>query len=183
MKRFLEVIIILGILGFIGYHAGKWFDIIPGDELEVPTTDSIPSDSQIDSLVRTASSPTKEIPFKVEGNSMYVKGIISGYVFNFVFDTGCSDVQISEVEYKFLRKEGVVGVCTDTITATLADGSEMPLGCFTLEDLEIEGVKVGPVKCFVSPNPDAPLLMGYNVLKKLGTVQIDHKNNKIKIVE
>lgn len=114
---------------------------------------------------------------------MIVKGTIGGSDMDFILDTGCSDVQIGVVEYEFLKRRGAIEGPCDSIMITLADGSISQAITAEIKDFVVAEQNIGPTRCIVSSNPDAPLLMGYNVLKNLGNIQIDHENNIITLIK
>jgi predicted aspartyl protease len=52
-----------------------------------------------------------------------------------------------------------------------------------LKSISIGGIELKDIDCTIQENGDASLLLGQDVLKKLGEVSIDYKNNKLKIIK
>ena len=102
---------------------------------------------------------------------------------HFVFDTGASDVSISDVEASFMFKNGyltnknVIGK-QNYVTA---DGGVHEGTLINLTNVEFGGLKLSNIRATVVKNQRAPLLLGQSVLNKLGKIEIDNTNRVLKI--
>ena len=124
-----------------------------------------------------------EIPFVREGKLCKVKCTVNGLPLHFIFDTGASDVAISNVEANFMMKNDylsssdVVGrqhymtASGDIIEGTIINIKEVKFGDMTLNDINAS----------VTHNQNAPLLLGQSVLSRLGTIEIDNEKHVIRI--
>ena len=123
------------------------------------------------------------IPFSKEGDICKVKCTINGLPLHFVFDTGASDVSISDVEASFMFKNGyltnknVIGK-QNYVTA---DGDVHEGTLINLTNVEFGGLKLSNIRATVVKNQRAPLLLGQSVLNKLGKIEIDNTNRVLKI--
>ena len=123
------------------------------------------------------------IPFSKEGDICKVKCTINGLPLHFVFDTGASDVSISDVEASFMFKNGyltnknVIGK-QNYVTA---DGGVHEGTLINLTNVEFGGLKLSNIRATVVKNQRAPLLLGQSVLNKLGKIEIDNTNRVLKI--
>lgn len=111
-----------------------------------------------------------KIPVKINSSSM-----------DFIFDTGASDITISEVEAIFLLKQGllteedIIGVQNYQI----ADGSISEGTVINLKTVEIGNKTLYNIKASVIHNSSAPLLLGQSALAKFGNVSINFTNKEI----
>ena len=129
------------------------------------------------------TSKVSEIPFTRHDGVCQVKCKINDLPLSFVFDTGASIVSISSVEASFMFKNGylkpsdVVGSARfSDANGDISEGTVVVLKKVTFGDEELTNVKASVVH-----NQRAPLLLGQTVLTRLGTVEIDNKNNVIRI--
>lgn len=111
-----------------------------------------------------------EIPIEINSSKM-----------NFVFDTGASDITISEVEAIFLLKQGTL--TEEDIIGTeyyrIADGSISDGTVINLKTVKIGNKTLHNVKASVIHNMQAPLLLGQSALAQFGKVSIDYKRKEI----
>lgn len=105
-----------------------------------------------------------QVPCKVNGISM-----------DFIFDTGASTVSISKTEANFLIKQNLlkpedfIGVEEyQTANGEIVRGEIINLTTIQINDLVLENVKAT-----IIPTQNAPLLLGQNVISKLGGVEIN----------
>jgi len=126
---------------------------------------------------------TSEIPFTREGGICKVKCSINGLPLHFIFDTGASDVSISNVEATFMMKNDylkgsdIVGKQNYmTADGEISEGTVINLGQVKFGDLSFDNIKASVVK-----NQSAPLLLGQSVLNRLGKIEIDNANRVIKV--
>ena len=124
-----------------------------------------------------------EIPFTAANGVTKVDCTINGLPLNFVFDTGASDVTISQTEANFMFKNGYLSQ-RDIIGKQryqTADGSISVGTTFILNHINFGGLELTGVKASVVSNQKAPLLLGQTVLKRLGKIEIDNERRVLKI--
>lgn len=100
---------------------------------------------------------------------------------NFIFDTGASDITISEVEAVFLLRQGTL--TNEDIMGTeyyrIADGSISEGTVINLKTVKIGNRTLHNVKASVIHNMQAPLLLGQSALAQFGRVSIDYDRKEI----
>ena len=110
-----------------------------------------------------------------EGGVYKVPCTINGLKLKFIFDTGASNVCMSQayaemmLENGYLNESDIVGMSQSTI----ADGSNIDNIIINLRKVEIGGLILDNVSAVVVPTQNAPLLLGQSVIQKLGKVTID----------
>jgi clan AA aspartic protease (TIGR02281 family) len=126
---------------------------------------------------------TTEIPFVKEDGVCKVKCSINGLPLHFVFDTGASDVTISNVEATFMMKNGYLDrrdvVGNQRYMDANGDinvGTVINLKSVFIGDLELKNVRASVVR-----SQKAPLLLGQSVLGRLGKIEIDNPGHVLKI--
>lgn len=124
-----------------------------------------------------------EIPFIKEGTMMKVQCNINNLPLHFIFDTGASDVSISNVEANFMFKNNYltsqdVEGKQNYITA---DGSISEGTVINLRKVEFGGLDLTNIKASIVKNQKAPLLLGQSILNRLGKIEIDNENRLLKI--
>ena len=124
-----------------------------------------------------------EIPFTKAGGVTKVECTINNLPLNFIFDTGASDVTISQVEANFMYKNGyldsrdIVGKKTYQVaTGAIAVGTTI-----ILKEIEFGGLILRDVRASVVETQNAPLLLGQTVLQRLGKIEIDNSQRILKI--
>ena len=124
-----------------------------------------------------------EIPFTKAGGVTKVDCTINDLPLNFIFDTGASDVTISQVEANFMYKNGyldsrdIVGKKTYQVaTGAIAVGTTI-----ILKEIELGGLILRDVRASVVETQNAPLLLGQTVLQRLGKIEIDNTKRLLKI--
>ena len=124
-----------------------------------------------------------EIPFTKAGGVTKVDCTINNLPLNFIFDTGASDVTISQVEANFMYKNGyldardIVGKKTYQVaTGAIAIGTTI-----ILKQIEFGGLILRDVRASVVETQNAPLLLGQTVLQRLGKIEIDNTQRILKI--
>lgn len=124
-----------------------------------------------------------EIPFTKEGEVCKVKCSINGLPLYLIFDTGASDVSMSDVEANFMFKneyltsqdvEGRQNYMT-------ADGNVVAGTVVNLRNVNFGGVELNNIQASIVKNQRAPLLLGQSVLKRLGKIEIDNEKRILKI--
>ena len=124
-----------------------------------------------------------EIPFTKSGGVTKVDCTINDLPLNFIFDTGASDVTISQVEANFMYKNGyldsrdIVGKKTYQVaTGAIAVGTTI-----ILKEIKFGGLILRDVRASVVETQNAPLLLGQTVLQRLGKIEIDNTQRILKI--
>ena len=116
------------------------------------------------------------VKLEQDGNCYLVGAKVNGVPMKMTLDTGASVMSISVVEYEFLKKQKLISDSTAQVSeCTVANGDATK--CFTVKiaEVSIGDTSVKDVECLVMDNPDAPLLLGMNVLNGLGGVSINYK--------
>ena len=133
--------------------------------------------------VDTTEEKVVEIPFTKTGGVTKVECTINNLPLNFIFDTGASDVTISQVEANFMYKNGyldsrdIVGKKTYQVaTGAIAVGTTI-----ILKQIEFGGLILRDVRASVVETQNAPLLLGQTVLQRLGKIEIDNAKRILKI--
>ena len=126
---------------------------------------------------------TVEIPFSKDRGVCKVNCSINGLPLYFIFDTGASDVSLSQVEANFMMKNEYLSSKDvsgkqyyETATGDVSEGTVI-----VLRKVDFGGVTLQNVKASVVKNQKAPLLLGQSVLSRLGSIEIDNENKVIKI--
>ena len=124
-----------------------------------------------------------EIPFTKDGGVFKVKCKINGLPLHFIFDTGASDVSLSNVEAAFMMKNDFLK-SSDVVgkqNYVTANGDVSEGTVINLKDVEFGGLDLTNVKASVVKNQIAPLLLGQSVLSRLGQIEIDNANQVLRI--
>lgn len=121
-------------------------------------------------LKMTKESGVYKVPIEINGSSM-----------NFIFDTGASDITISDVEAMFLYKQGKL-LKEDVLGSQqyqIADGSIAVGTIINLRTVKLGNRILKNVKASIVHNNEAPLLLGQSALAQFGKVSIDYDKNEI----
>lgn len=126
---------------------------------------------------------TAEIPFTRDGGVYVVECKVNSLPLRFVFDTGASDVSISDVEATFMMKNGYLSSrdVRGSGNYITADGSVVQGTILNLRDIEFGGLHLRNVRASVVRSQRAPLLLGQSVLSRLGKIEIDSEHSVIRI--
>lgn len=138
---------------------------------------------QNDEKVDELEEVTYEVPFTAANGVTKVDCTINGLPLNFVFDTGASDVTISQTEANFMFKNGYLAQ-KDIVGKQrygTADGSVHVGTVFILNKINFGGLELNSVRASVVTNQKAPLLLGQTVLQRLGKIEIDNERKVLKI--
>lgn len=122
-----------------------------------------------------SNSNKVSVPFhRTESGLAEVQVSLNGVPFNMWWDTGASLTSISALELAKLVKEGkiVEDDYIQTVTATVADGTEVEEDLFLIKELYLKGENdkdliIYNIYATVSDNLNAPLLIGQNVIQQL----------------
>jgi predicted aspartyl protease len=97
---------------------------------------------------------------------------------NFIFDSGASEVSLSPDVALTLIRTGTISEndwLQDQIY-TFADGSKAKSKRFLIKKLIIGNQVLTNIEASISSSIEAPMLIGQNVMQKLGSVTIDYNN-------
>lgn len=137
---------------------------------------------QVNSTKRTNNFEGKNvIKMKMSGGVYLIPAVVNGANMDFIFDTGASDITISQVEALFLYRQGTlteddfIGVQQYQI----ADGSISEGSIINLKTVQIGNKVLRNVKASIIHNTHAPLLLGQSALNRFGQITINYKNNEI----
>jgi aspartyl protease family protein len=98
-----------------------------------------------------------------------------------LFDTGASDISISQTEVDFMIKNGFLSEQDYIGTAryTLANGEKEVSRTIMLREVEIGGLVLKNVRASVSKNRTAGMLFGQSAMGRYGKITIDNKKKQI----
>ena len=101
-------------------------------------------------------------------------------IYSIVFSVGMLVVMIflftGIIEYEFLKKQKLISDSKAQVSeCTIANGDTTKCFMIKIAQVSIGDTYVKNVDCLVMENPDAPLLLGMNVLNGLGGVSINYK--------
>lgn len=124
-----------------------------------------------------------EVPFTAAGGVTKVDCTINGLPLSFIFDTGASDVTISQTEANFMYKNGYLSPkdVIGTQRYQTADGNISIGTTFVINKINFGGLELSGVLASVVANQKAPLLLGQTVLQRLGKIEIDNEKKVLKI--
>ena len=126
-----------------------------------------------------------EIPFTKDDNNNLcnVRCSINDLPLYFIFDTGASDVSLSQVEATFMMKNGYLNKQDVVGNAYFSDAvGNVNVGTIiNLRKVNFGGKQLTNVKASVVKNQKAPLLLGQSVLGRLGKIEIDNSKHVLKI--
>jgi clan AA aspartic protease (TIGR02281 family) len=126
-----------------------------------------------------------EVPFSKSNGVTKVDCTINSLPLSFVFDTGASDVTLSQVEASFMLKNGYLNhkdFAGEQHYQT-ADGNIAAGTVINLRKINFGGLELNNVRASVVKNQHAPLLLGQSVLQRLGKIEIDNEKQVIKITK
>lgn len=116
------------------------------------------------------------VKLEQDGNCYLVGANVNGIPMKMTLDTGASTMSISIIEYEFLKKQKLISDSTVQVSeCTIANGDTTKCFMIKIAQVSIGDTSVKNIDCLVMENPDAPLLLGMNVLNGLGGVSINYK--------
>lgn len=122
------------------------------------------------------------IPFKPSGGGTYeVQSKINGLPLSMLFDTGASDISISQTEVDFMIKNGFLSE-QDYIGVerySLANGETEVSRTIMLKQVEIGGLVLKNVRASVTKNRTAGMLFGQSAMSRYGKITIDNQKKQI----
>lgn len=157
-------------------------------ELQTRFPDDFESDSAVaevvvEEIVSDTVAVSYEVPFTRKNGVTEVQCSINGLALYFVFDTGASDVTISQTEASFMMKNNYLSP-KDVVGSQSymdANGNVSTGTLLNLKRVNFGGLELDNVRATVVANQRAPLLLGQSVLGRLGTVNIDNTSRRIVI--
>jgi clan AA aspartic protease (TIGR02281 family) len=128
---------------------------------------------------------TVTIPMKPKGSGVYeVSCKINDLPLNFIFDTGASDISISNTEVQFMLKNGYLKAEDFGGKERYVDANgNIEVGTkITFRTVNFGGIILKNVAASVVHNKNAPLLFGQSALSKYGKIIIDNKKNILTLI-
>lgn len=148
-----------------------------GDGIDEVVVDVIP-----DTAMNEVQLPAiVEVPITPKGGVYEVECTVNSLPLKFIFDTGASDVSLSQVEANFMLKNGYIKPSDFLGTQYMVDatGSISEGTVINLREIDFAGISLNNVKASVVKNQRAPLLLGQTVLGRLGKIEIDNSAKKL----
>lgn len=191
MKNFISAFIKKLILTIVGIIAFIWvfsllfpraYSVLEAKALGIEQ-DSIAviTNSDIDTTKTIQPNVVKDdIIVKLEhsDNCYYITPKVNGVPMKMLLDTGASNLAMSIVEYKFLLKQGLLKDTTAEVSqAIIANGAEVKCYTIKIDEITIDSISIKNIECNVMEEQNAPILLGMNVLRKLGNFSIDYEKN------
>ena len=124
---------------------------------------------------------TTEIKMVSDGGVYKVPVEINNTKMDFIFDTGASNVCISETEARFLVKQGTLSEKDIVGETSFSDANgDISSGMrIKLKSVQIGNRTLHDVEALIVPNDKAPLLLGQTVLAQFGKISIDYQRGVI----
>jgi clan AA aspartic protease (TIGR02281 family) len=123
-----------------------------------------------------------KIPYKPQfWGTFEVVSKVNGLPLKMMFDTGASDVFISQTEVDFMLKNGLLSEkdFTGERSYELANGDNETSKTLILRKVEFGGLVLKNVHAAVSKNKDAGMLFGQSAMSRYGKITIDNKKKEI----
>lgn len=136
---------------------------------------SVWSDDNDSTSTYSLSANKIRVPFeRTDGSLAQIQISFNGVPFNMWWDTGASMTCISALELQKLQKEGKIKLddYVGSAIAQIADGSTSQNYIYNIHEIYIPALDnqymiLHDVDAAVSPNPEAPLLIGQNIIQNL----------------
>jgi len=188
-KLILTVIVILGFVYGFSILFPRAYNVLEAKALgfDIDADSAAVITAKVDSILHTPTKndsvgwkQVKEFEYAVkleqDGNCYLVGANVNGIPMKMTLDTGASTMSISIIEYEFLKKQKLISDSTVQVSeCTIANGNTTKCFMIKIAQVSIGDTSVKNVDCLVMENPDAPLLLGMNVLNGLGGVSINYK--------
>lgn len=154
------------------------FDSVSDDiELEDDDAGALASDDYTQS-----NGDIVSVPFAEQGGVKFLDVTINGMGVQMIFDTGCSGALISIDEAEYLYKKGRITAddFKGVTQSQIADGSIVENMVINLKEVVVGGKVLCPdVEATVSPNTNAPLLLGGEIINRFAAYSVDNENKVI----
>lgn len=185
-KLILTIIVVVGFIWLFSVLFPRAYNVLEAkalgideDSVEIvkPKVDSTHTPTKNDSV---EWKQVKEFEYAVkleqDGDCYLVGANVNGIPMKMTLDTGASTMSISIIEYEFLKKQKLISDSTVQVSeCTIANGGTTKCFMIKIAQVSIGDTSVKNIDCLVMENPDAPLLLGMNVLNGLGGVSINYK--------
>jgi len=134
-------------------------------------------------LICLFTACTTSVPLtQTKDNLMIVKATLNDYItVPFIIDTGASTVSIPESIFETLVEGETIekGDMLASEKYILADGNIVVCQRVMLKSFKIGNTTLYDVEAIISTNPNAPFLLGQNVISKFKRITIDYRTNKL----
>lgn len=158
----------------------KWKNIIDAEiQRALPTQENKPTSSSGDIIRRDVVIPM----LQKSGGTYEVACKINNLPLNFIFDTGASDISISQTEVQFMLKNNYLSKADIRGSQSFIDATgDVSVGTkIILRKVEIGDFELKNVEASVVHNKNAPLLFGQSALGKYAKILIDNEKKTITI--
>jgi len=156
----------------------KWKKVIDAEIQRVlPIEENVPTTSEEHSSDQTVVIPM----LNYSGGTYEVACKINNLPLNFVFDTGASDISISQTEVQFMLKNKFLNKTDIRGNQSFIDATgNVSVGTkILLRKVQIGNIELNNVEASVVHNRNAPLLFGQSALGKYAKILIDNQNKTI----
>jgi clan AA aspartic protease (TIGR02281 family) len=146
--------------------------------------ESLKKEANVKPVVSENKVETVTIPMTPKGSGIYeVSCKVNDLRLNFIFDTGASDISISQTEALFMLKNGYLNASDIGSNQRYMDANgDIEIGTkIIFRKIEFGGLVLKNVSASVVNNKTAPLLFGQSALNKYGKIIIDNQKNTITI--
>jgi len=134
-----------------------------------------------DTIVTEHSCYKDSIQLTYENGHHYIVVNLNGIKMKGMLDSGCSaGISGCAVDYAFLHRYGYVKHPVSG-SAIIANGDTVQAISCTAYNVSIENVLFDSVQCSFVDSQNSQLLIGQDILKKLGAYVIDYNNNMLYI--
>ena len=178
-KLVLTIIVVVGFIWLFSVLFPRAYNVLEAKALGLDIdADSAAKKKKKNDSVEWRQVKDFEYAVKLEqdGNCYLVGANVNGIPMKMTLDTGASTMSISIIEYEFLKKQKLISDSTAQVSeCTIANGDTTKCFMIKIAQVSIGDTYVKNVDCLVMENPDAPLLLGMNVLNGLGGVSINYK--------
>lgn len=137
------------------------------------------------SQTQSHAANTVEVPFTERRGLKIIPAQINGASLDMAFDTGCSGISLSSLEFVTLYKNDCISLddLIDVSEASIADGSIIRTFDFFIREVKIggnDGIVINNVTASVVPNQAAPVLLGNNVFNQIASYEVDNNARVIR---
>ena len=186
-KLILTLIVVVGFIWLFSVLFPRAYNVLEAKALGIDKDSVAVITAKVDSIPHTPTKndsvewkQVKEFEYAVkleqDGDCYLVGANVNGIPMKMTLDTGASTMSISIIEYEFLKKQKLISDSTAQVSeCTIANGGTTKCFMIKIAQVSIGDTSVKNVDCLVMENPDAPLLLGMNVLNGLGGVSINYK--------
>lgn len=186
-KLMLAIVVMFGFIWLFSALFPRAYNVLEAKALGIDEDSvEIIKTTKVDSSLNTTKNDSVEwrqvkdfeyaVKLEQDGNCYLVGANVNGVPMKMTLDTGASTMSISIIEYEFLKKQKLLSDSTAQISeCTIANGDTTKCFMIKIAQVSIGDTSLKNVDCIVMENPNAPLLLGMNVLNGLGGVSINYK--------